>query len=43
MVFTRDIWITPFQLNRKLHIYMPENIQENERFPVLYMFMSAEK
>ncbi|MDY2957537.1 alpha/beta hydrolase [Floccifex sp.] len=38
MVFTRDIWITPFQLNRKLHIYMPENIQENERFPVLYMF-----
>lgn len=38
MVFTKDIWITPFQLNRTLHIYMPDTIYKEERLPVLYMF-----
>ena len=38
MVFTKSVWITPYKCNRDLHIYVPDTKEENERFPVLYMF-----
>ena len=38
MVLKHEIFIEPFDLNRLLHIYIPDNIKEGERFPVMYMF-----
>lgn len=38
MVIKENIYIEPFKLHRTLHIYVPEEIQQNERFPVIYMF-----
>ena len=38
MVLKHEIFIKPFGLNRLLHIYVPDNIKEGERFPVMYMF-----
>ena len=38
MVLKHEIFIEPFGLNRLLHIYVPDNIKEGERFPVMYMF-----
>ena len=38
MVLKHEIFIEPFGLNRILHIYIPDNIKEGERFPVMYMF-----
>lgn len=32
-------YITPFRLNRRVQVYLPENYYEsNERYPVIYMF-----
>ena len=38
MVIKEPVTITPFQCERMLHIYVPDDIREAERFPVLYMF-----
>lgn len=38
MVIKEEIFIEPFNLSRLLHIYIPDDIQEGERFPVMYMF-----
>ena len=38
MVLKHEIFIEPFGLNRLLHIYVPDNIKEGERLPVMYMF-----
>ena len=38
MIIKDNVWITPYQCDRLLHIYLPDDIQENETFPVLYMF-----
>lgn len=38
MIIKRDIWINPFQTYRTLHIYLPDERNVDERFPVLYMF-----
>ena len=38
MIIKENIWIGPFNTERLLHIYMPDDAQEGERFPVLYMF-----
>ena len=41
MVFTKDIWITPFQLNRTLHIYMPDTIYKEETEQKIYQWNTA--
>lgn len=38
MVLKEKIYIEPFKLQRTLHIYIPDNIQPDEKFPVIYMF-----
>ncbi|MCF0106091.1 MAG: alpha/beta hydrolase [Holdemanella sp.] len=38
MILKESIYITPFQCDRLLHIYIPDDRKENETFPVLYMF-----
>ncbi|MBE6108156.1 MAG: alpha/beta hydrolase [Erysipelotrichaceae bacterium] len=38
MVIKEKIWIKPYECERTLHIYVPDQKEENERFPVLYMF-----
>ena len=38
MVLKHEIFIEPFGLNRLLHIYIPDDIKEGEKFPVMYMF-----
>lgn len=38
MVIKENIWITPFETERTLHIYLPDDLGEQERLPVLYMF-----
>lgn len=38
MVLKENVYITPFNCERLLHIYVPDNINEEERLPVLYMF-----
>lgn len=38
MVIKETVWIAPYECERRLHIYLPEDIKEGERFPVLYMF-----
>lgn len=38
MVIKENIYIGPYFCDRTLHIYLPDNIEEGERFPVLYMF-----
>lgn len=38
MVIKENIYIEPFKQHRTLHIYIPDNIAENESFPVIYMF-----
>lgn len=38
MVIKESIYIEPFNLHRTLHIYLPDNIEPEERFPVIYMF-----
>ena len=38
MIIKESIYIEPFNLHRTLHIYLPDNIQPDEKFPVVYMF-----
>lgn len=38
MVIKENIWIAPYNTERTLHIYLPEHMEEGERYPVLYMF-----
>ena len=39
MVYKEQIYITPFQLYRTLHIYLPSDYKESqEKYPVMYMF-----
>ena len=39
MITKQEVFITPFGLNRTLHIYLPDDYyQSNERYPVMYMF-----
>lgn len=38
MIIKEEIYIEPFDLPRVLHIYIPDDIQAGERFPVMYMY-----
>lgn len=39
MIIKRDIWFTPTQKNRILHIYLPDSYDKTqERYPVMYFF-----
>lgn len=38
MIIKEEIFIEPFELSRMLHIYIPDDMREGERFPVMYMF-----
>lgn len=38
MILKENIYIESFKLHRTLHIYLPNDIQPDERFPVIYMF-----
>lgn len=39
MIEKFEVYITPFQLKRKIHVYLPENYNESdERYPVVYMY-----
>lgn len=38
MLIKENIWIPYLKTQRMLHIYIPDDIQENEHFPVFYMF-----
>lgn len=38
MIIKEEVWISPYNLNRNLHIYIPDNIRDDEKLPVLYMF-----
>lgn len=38
MIIKEEVFIEPLNLNRMLHIYLPDDIVEGERFPVMYMF-----
>lgn len=38
MIIKEDVYITPFEDKRTLHIYLPDDIKDDERFEVIYMF-----
>lgn len=39
MIKKFDVDITPFQLNRRIHLYLPDDYEESEeRYPVIYMY-----
>ncbi|MCF0108695.1 MAG: alpha/beta hydrolase, partial [Erysipelotrichaceae bacterium] len=38
MIIKHPIWITPYETERLLHIYIPDNLKEGEKCPCLYMF-----
>lgn len=38
MIIKEEIYITPFELTRELHIYIPNNLRKNEKCKVVYMF-----
>lgn len=38
MIIKEEVYITPYDQDRMLHIYLPDDIGEEERLPVLYMF-----
>ena len=39
MIVKEDVLITPFDLERTLHIYLPEDYEESDkRYPVFYMY-----
>lgn len=38
MIIKQPITITPYQCERMLHIYLPDDLADDERLPVLYMF-----
>lgn len=39
MIKKFDVMITPFQLNRRIHMYLPDDYEQSEeRYPVIYMY-----
>ena len=39
MIKKLDVMITPFQLLRTMHLYLPDDYDEsNEHYPVIYMY-----
>lgn len=39
MIEKFDVYITPYKLNRKIHVYLPDDYYfSNERYPVVYMY-----
>lgn len=38
MIIKEEVLITPFQLQRELHIYVPDYLKKNQRCKVVYMF-----
>ena len=38
MIIKEDVVITPFRLQRTLHIYVPDDLDEGQRCKVVYMF-----
>lgn len=39
MIKKFDVYITPFHLTRKIHLYLPDDYdQSEERYPVIYMY-----
>ncbi len=38
MIIKDEVYIEPFEDTRTLHIYIPDDLQEGERCPVIYMF-----
>ena len=39
MIKKFDVEITPFQLGRRIHIYLPDDYEQSEeRYPVIYMY-----
>ena len=39
MIKKFDMIITPFQLNRTIHLYLPDDYEySDERYPVMYMY-----
>ena len=38
MLLKEKVYIPYLRRKRTLHIFIPDDAQENERFPVLYMF-----
>ena len=39
MVIKEMVHITPYHLDRMLHIYLPDDYEESEaRYPVMYMY-----
>lgn len=38
MIIKENVWITPYNTERTLHIYLPDNLEPKEKLPVLYMF-----
>lgn len=38
MIIKEDVVITPFRLQRTLHIYVPDDLEEGQRCKVVYMF-----
>ena len=36
MIFKKNVWLTPFNMERTLHIYVPDDSENNtQRNPVL--------
>lgn len=38
MIFKKEVWLTPYDMSRTLHIYVPDGLAPDERCEVLYMF-----
>ena len=38
MIIKENVFITPFNDDRTLHIYLPDDVNDDERFDVIYMF-----
>lgn len=38
MIIKENVWITPFNLERTIHIYLPDDLKDDEKLPVMYMF-----
>lgn len=39
MIKKFDVTITPFELNRRIHLYLPDDYEQSkERYPVIYMY-----
>ena len=38
MIIKEQVYITPFDDERTIHIYLPDDLSEDERLDVIYMF-----